>query len=67
MRWLLSLAVAASVALSGSLAFAQAKPPQKPAKLTPQEQKLEAYKTEAVASNAGKAESASSKGASAAR
>jgi aminobenzoyl-glutamate utilization protein B len=50
MRSLLSLAVAASVALSGSVAFAQGKPAQKPAKLTPQEQKLEAYKTEAAAS-----------------
>src|SRR3712207_6626652 len=54
MKWVVCAAAAASIAFSPALARAQSKPGAKPAaraaKPTPQEQKLETYKTEAAAS-----------------
>jgi aminobenzoyl-glutamate utilization protein B len=49
MKFLVSVAAAASIALAPGVALAQSKP-ARAAKPTPQEQKLEAYKTEAAAS-----------------
>ena len=50
MKSVVCLAVAASVTLTSAAALAQSKPAQRPAKPTPQELKLEAYKTEAAGS-----------------